>query len=130
MKKQERPKFYALEKDFNDGKVKPIEVLRYIFDEILTSRGALNAKKFYIFDARWEKIPVRTKEQLQRFIEKEFRYHFWSTIDWPHRDTIDASRPVKIDVFDQLKPNLPVITETVWNYLEPKIKKLIEKENE
>ena len=74
---------------------------------------------------------------MEKFIKQELRYHFWGkcewefvAIDWPHRDTIDESRPVKIDVFEQLKPNISVITDLVWNYIEPKLQKLIKKENE
>ena len=53
-----------------------------------------------------------------------------ASLDWPYGDTINESRPVKIDVFDQLEPNIPVIADLVWNYIEPKIIKLIKKENE
>ena len=137
MKKNTRPQFFAFEKDFNDGKVKTFDVLRVVFNEIFNSKGAINKKAFTIWDKKFNRIPVRTKEQCQEFIEGIFRYHFWSrceyefiAIDWPYRDTIDKSRPVKIDVFDQLEPNLPVITDLVWNYIEPKVQKLIAKENE
>ena len=132
-----RPQFFALCKDFNDGKMKPYEVLGVVLDSILTSKGTIKNKDFYVYDNKWNKIPVRTKKQLQEFITDKFRYHFWAkcewefvTIDWPHRDTIDESRPVKIDVFDQLEPNIPFITDVLWEYLVPKINKLILKENE
>ena len=45
-------------------------------------------------------------------------------IDWPYRETIEESRPVKIDVYEQLKPNLPLIVDLVWDYIEPKLKML------
>lgn len=135
--KTKRPQFFAMYKDFNDGKMKPNDVLGVIFDEILTSKGTIRNKDFYILDEKWNRVPVRTKEQLQKFIENTFRYHYWAkcewefiAIDWPYGDTIEKSRPVKIDVFDQLEPNIPVITDIVWNYIEPKLAKLIEKENE
>ena len=75
---------------------------------------------------------------MEEFIKLELRYHFWGkcewefiAIDWPNRDTIDESRPVKIDVYEQqLEPNISVITDLVWNYIEPKLQKLIKKENE
>ena len=134
-KRTKRPQFFALYKNFNNGKIEPYEVLGTIFGSILTSKGAINDKKFYIWNKKWEKVPVRTKNQLQEFIDNQFRYYFWAkceweyiALDWPYRDTIDESRPVKIDVYDQLKPNLPVITDIVWNYIEPKITKLIENE--
>ena len=137
MKRNKRPQFFALYKNFNNGKIEPYEVLGTIFGIILTSKGAISDQKFYIWNKKWEKVPVRTKNQLQEFIDNKFRYHFWAkceweyiALDWPHRDSINESRPVKIDVYAQLKPNLPVITDLVWNYLEPKITKLIQKENE
>ena len=137
MSKSKRPQFFVIYKDFNDGKMKPYDVLGVIFDCILNSKGAIKNKEFHIYDKDWHRVSVRTKEQLQKFIESEFRYHFWAksewefvAIDWPYGDTINESRPVKIDVFDQLEPNIPVITDLVWNYIEPKIIKLIKKENE
>ena len=132
--KSKRPQFFVMYKEFNDGGMRPYDVLGVIFDNIFTAKGSIR-KDFHIFDKKWNRIPVRTKEQLQQFIESEFRYHFWAkcewefiAIDWPHRDTIDASHPVKIDVFDQLEPNIPVITDIVWDYIEPKMTKLIAKE--
>ena len=137
MDKVKRPQFFALYKDFNDGKMKPYEVLGVVLDGILTSKGTIKNKDFCVYDNKWNRIPVRTKKQLQEFITDKFRYHFWAkcewefvTIDWPYRDTIDESRPVKIDVFDQLEPNIPFITDVLWEYLVPKINKLILKENE
>ena len=137
MSKLKRPQFFAMEKDFNTGEVKPYDVLRVVFDSILTAKGTIRNKNFYILDKKWNQVPVRTKEQLQKFIEGVFKYHYWAkcewefiAIDWPYRDTIEKSRPVKIDVFAQLEPNIPVITDLVWNYIEPKLTKLIEKENE
>lgn len=132
--KTKRPQFFVMHKEFNDGGMRPYDVLGVIFDSIFTAKGSIK-KDFHIFDKKWNKIPVRTKEQLEEFIIDKFRYHFWAkcewefiAIDWPHRDTIDASRPVKIDVFDQLEPNIPVITDIVWDYIEPKMTKLIAKE--
>lgn len=137
MDKVKRPQFFALYKDFNDGKMKPYEVLGVVLDGILTSKGTIKNKNFCVYDNKWNRIPVRTKKQLQEFITDKFRYHFWAkcewefvAIDWPHRDTIDESRPVKIDVYDQLEPNIPFITDVLWEYLVPKINKLILKENE
>jgi hypothetical protein len=137
MDKVKRPQFFALYKDFNDGKMKPYEVLGVVLDSILTSKDTIKNKDFCVYDNKWNRIPVRTKKQLQEFITDKFRYHFWAkcewefvAIDWPYRDTIDESRPVKIDVYDQLEPNIPIITDIVWNYIEPKLSKLTAKENE
>lgn len=133
--KKPRPQFFALHKDFNGGKVKPYDVLKIIFDQILTEKGSIDKKKFVIWDSDWNKIPVRTKEQLESFIDRQCHYYFWARaewefviIDWPYSESIDRSRPVKIDVYEQLKPNIPVITDLVWDYIEPKVRKLVEKE--
>ena len=135
--KKERPQFFALYKDFNNGKIKKYDVLNVIFNTIFTERGTFNTRAFHYLDEKWNILPVRTKEQLEEFIKLELRYHFWGkcewefiAIDWPNRDTIDESRPVKIDVYEQLEPNISVITDLVWNYIEPKLQKLIKKENE
>ena len=135
--KKERPQFFAIYKDFNSGKIEKYDVLNVIFNTIFTERGTFNTRSFHCFDKKCNVLPVRTKEQLEEFIKLELRYHFWGkcewefiAIDWPNRDTIDESRPVKIDVYEQLEPNIPVITDLVWNYIEPKLQKLIKKENE
>ena len=135
--KKERPQFFAIYKDFNSGKIEKYDVLNVIFNTIFTEKGTFNTRSFHYFDKKCNVLPVRTKEQLEEFIKLELRYHFcgkceWEfiAIDWPNRDTIDESRPVKIDVYEQLEPNIPVITDLVWNYIEPKLQKLIKKENE
>ena len=135
--KKERPHFFAIYKDFNNGKIKKYDVLNVIFNTIFTEKGTFNIRSFHYFDKKCNVLPVRTKEQLEEFIKLELRYHFWGkcewefiAIDWPNRDTIDESRPVKIDVYEQLEPNISVITDLVWNYIEPKLQKLIKKENE
>ena len=135
--KKERPQFFAIYKDFNSGKIEKYDVLNVIFNTIFTEKGTFNTRSFHYFDKKCNVLPVRTKEQLEEFIKLELRYHFWGkcewefiAIDWPNRDTIDESRPVKIDVYEQLEPNISVITDLVGNYIEPKLQKLIKKENE
>lgn len=131
MKKQKRPSFYAFYKDFNTGAIKSIDVLEYIFSEFLTERGAIIKKKFQIYDRNTHKpIPITTKEQLAERIRTILMYRFWAKCEWemviidfPYRDTIKDSRPLKVDVYDQLKPNMDLIVDLVWNYVEPKIKK-------
>lgn len=128
--KRIKPKFYALYKNFNTGNVEHFDVLEGLFHTILTEKGSISKKNFFIFDKSYKRIPVSTKEQLEGFVKSYFMYHYWSkcewefiVIDWPYRDTIDLSRPHKIDVYEQIKPNLSVIVDLVWNYIEPKIKK-------
>ena len=99
--KKERPQFFVIYKDFNNGKIEKYDVLNVIFNTIFTERGTFNTRLFHYFDEKWNVLPVRTKEQLEKFIKQELSYHFWGkcewefvVIDWPYRDTIDKSRPV------------------------------------
>lgn len=136
-KTNKRPQFFALYKDFNNGAIKTYDVLQCVFDSILNTKGGIKKKDFFILDKKWNRVDVRTKEQCEQFVSQILRYYFWSKcewefvcLDWPYRDTIKESNPVKIDVYDQLEPNLQVINDLVWNYIEPKVKKLIKEENE
>ena len=137
MKSKARPKFYAMHKDFNDGQIKPYDVLHTVFNDILTEKDKINKKEFILWDKNYKKNPIRTKEQRAEFVKDKLMHHFWGNatwefvaIDWPYRKTIEESKPVKIDVYEQLEPNLSLIVDLVWDYLEPKVMKLKKKENE
>ena len=127
-----------MHKDFNDGEMKPYNVLSAVFEDILTPKDRLVSKYFYIIDRNnYKKVKIQTKEQCAEFVKDKLMYHFWGNatwefvaIDWPYRNTIEESRPVKIDVYEQLEPNLSLIVDLVWNYLEPKVMKIKKKENE
>ena len=132
--KKERPKFYALYKDFNNGEVKAYDVLSIIWDDIFTKSGKISKDRFRYLgspEKGWHFEPVTTRGQLKLFLEGKFMNMFWSrceweviVCDWPYGNDglIESARPKKIDVWDQLKANLDVITDLVWNYIEPKIK--------
>lgn len=133
--KKKKPEFYVMYKDFNCKRLRPVEVLGVVFDEIFNPKGSINKRRFVIYDSQFHPIPVRTKEQLQKFIEDQFRYRFWANaswemvlIDWPYGKTINDSNPVKVDLWDLLEPNMSVITDLVWDYIEPKLQKLIKNE--
>lgn len=133
--KQQRPKFYAFYKNFSNGKIETIDVLNGIFNEILTLKGTIKKRNFCFYDKdKFAFLPVKTKKQLKMYVSSNLMYRFWSkcewefvAIDWPHLDMVKDSRPVKIDVYDQLKPNIDLIVDLVWNYIEPKINKNNEK---
>ena len=75
--KKEKPKFYALYKDFNSGNIETIDVLQGVFNEILTERGAISKKHFCIYDKKtYERIPVTTKEQLKELVCMNLMYRF------------------------------------------------------
>lgn len=127
--KNKRPQFFAICKNFNDGKIEKYDVLNTLFNEILTSNNKIR-KDFCVYDNKtYKPIPITTKEQCKEFVTRSLRYHFWAkcewefiAIDWPHRPTIEESRPVKVDVFSQLEPNIPIIIDIVWDYIKDKIK--------
>lgn len=128
--KTPRPKFYVIRKDFT-GEVEQYDVLNNLFNEILTQKGAINKKNFVVFDKDYNKVPVTTREQCKTYVNGHFRYNYWAKcecefiiIDWPYRDTIEESHPKKIDIYDQIKPNLDLIVDLVWNYISDKIKNL------
>ena len=132
-KKIERPKFYALYKDFNNGKVEAYDVLSIIWDDIFTKSGKISKDRFRYFtspEKGWNFEPVTTRDQFKRFLEGKFMNMFrarceWEVIvcDWPYRDDglIESARPKKIDVWDQLEANLDVITNLVWDFIKDKI---------
>ena len=129
--KQQKPKFYAFYKNFNNGTLKTVDVLSGFFNENLTEKGALSKKKFTVFDEKTSKyVPITSKEQLAEHLRGYFIYHYWSKceweyiiVDWPYKDRVEESRPHKIDVYEQISPNMELIVDLVWNYVELKIKK-------
>ena len=58
--KTKRPQFFAMYKDFNDGKMKPTDVLHVVLDPILNSKGVIKYKEFYIYDKTLNRVPDRT----------------------------------------------------------------------
>lgn len=129
------PEYFILEKDFNTSKIKKYDVLKPVFNTILTSSGEINNKNFYYFDDNFEKKKIESKLDLYKFLYDEFMRRYWSrcewefiVVDWPYKnDSIKDSNPIKIDAFEQLKPNLNIITDVVWNFLCENIWKKIDK---
>lgn len=127
----EKPKFYALYKDFNNGKLEKIDVLSILWDDIFTKSGKISKKTFYTIDKiTYKTLPVTSKEKLKEFIKSKLMSVYWSRCeyeiigcDWPYKDDglIESARPVKFDVWDQIEPNLDVIVNLVWSYIAPKL---------
>ena len=116
---KDKPKFYCLYKDFNSKELQPVDVLACIWPKI-----PKNKKLKYYDSIKHCEVQVSDKETLKQYLKGEFQYHYWSkcewefiVCDWPHRDTIEDSHPIKVDVYDQIKPNLDVITNIVWKEL-------------
>lgn len=118
------PKFYVLRKDFNSDKMSTVDILGPIFEELLTKTGVFN-KKFKVYDNNYNKVPLETRDQLYTHMKREFMYYYWGkcecefiVVDWPYKgDSVEKSRPIKIDMYEQIKPNLDIIVDLVWNYI-------------
>ena len=114
-------------KNFNNGEIEKYDVFPSLYNHIFTSSGKLSKKSFYTFDSNFNKIPITSKKQLQKFIIDYFAYLYsykceWEFIvsDWPPRDN---PRERKIDVFQQLMFNIDLITDLVWEDVEKKLNK-------
>lgn len=123
---KERFSFYVLVKDFNSGKIEKYDVMPTLYRRIYDKGNISN--DFYVYDDKFKKNKITSKELLYKFVKDEFRYHFWGkceyefiVLDWPYRDTIKDSRPVKLDVYKQLEPNIPIIVDLLWEEIKDKI---------
>ena len=133
--KKKKPEFYVLYKDFGRKEMRKYEVLHVVFDKMFNPCGSINKRKFVIYDKHYHPIPVRTKEQFMEFIEDQFKCRFWSNatwemviVDWPYGKEVKGSNPVKVDVWDLLEPNMPVITDIAWEYVKTKVTNLAKKD--
>ena len=135
--KKKRPEFFALYKDFNNGRMTKYEVLHVVFNEMFDDKENIDTDKFVLYDHHLKPIPVRTRGQLNEFIKDKLMNRFWANasweyvaIDWPYMNTIKESRPVKIDVWNQLLINIDVINQLIWDYTKKKINALVKKEKD
>lgn len=72
-----------------------------------------------------KKTAIKDKEKLRKVIESYCIYHYWGKcewefviIDWPNKgDSIADSNPIKVDVWEQIKVNLDVVVNMVWEIL-------------
>lgn len=96
-------------KDFNTGKL----VTRNILPE-------------FIEEIKKKKTPIADKETLKKQITSYGIYHYWAKcewefliVDWPPKgDSISGSHPVKVDVWEQIKGNLDIVVDLVWEALQ------------
>lgn len=124
---KKRISFFVFVKNFNNGVLEQYDIMPTLYRRIYDNRGNIS-KDFYVYNEDFSKIPVKSKEMLNDFVNSELRYHFWSkceyefiVLDWPCRDTIEESRPIKVDVYNQVKPNLPIIVDLLWEEIKDKI---------
>lgn len=121
MEQTKRTPFYVLTKEFNTGRVEPYDVLTPLFNEIFNEKGKISKKNFKIYDDHFKEQEIKTKDDLKKFIDSHFMYRYWAKCEWEFimRDWPpgDNGRDRKIDVYEQLKMNIDLITDIVWYYV-------------
>jgi hypothetical protein len=119
-------KFNVLYKNWANGEVDSYDVMPSLYGSIFNSNGSISKKNFHIYDKSTLKPkPIKTKKDLMEFIRSHFIYLYrykceWEFIvsDWPSGDD---PRERKIDVYQQLEPNLELITDLLWNQIKDKL---------
>lgn len=125
---KKRIPFYVIYKETNTGKMEYYDVMGSLYGSIFNSNGSISKTKFHIWDDKtYERKEIKTKKDLKKFIDSHFMYCYrykceWEFIalDWP---TCKEDREVKVDVYHQLKPNIDLITDIVWEQIKDKILK-------
>ncbi|MDE5888577.1 MAG: hypothetical protein K2H20_01010 [Bacilli bacterium] len=122
-----RISFYILYKDFNNGEMTHYDVMPTLYNTIFNSDNTISKQRFKIYSKILKDYkPIETIEELKKFITNHFRYHYWSKCEWefiasdwpPGKD----ERRKKIDGFQQLEPNIDLITEIIWKQIFKKIR--------
>lgn len=125
---KKRFSFYVMMKDFNTGKIEYYDVMPSLYGSIFNQNGTLSKSKFYVYGKDYKMKPITTKSELKIFVDSHFRYCYWAKCewefivrDWPSRK--EKERDVKVDVYEQLKPNIDLIVDMLWNQIKEKLKK-------
>ena len=106
---KEKPTFNVWYKEFT-GKLVTRDIIPALVQEAQTKQ---------------KKAPIKDKEELKKIIQSYCIYHYWAKCEWefvivdwpPKRDSIKDSHPVKVDVWEQIKGNLDVVVNLVWEAL-------------
>ena len=110
--------FHILYKDFGSGKMKSYDVMPSLYGSILTSKNTISK--------RWKDIyNITDFNSFRNFVNIHFRYCYWAKCEWefiaqdwpPGRDGVD----IKVDGYQQLEPNITLISELVWEQIKDKI---------
>ena len=125
---KKRPSFYVMYKNFNNNdEIDFYDVMPSLYGSIFNSRGGISKKNFYIWDEKtYERKEITNKSELKKFIDRHFIYCYRFKCEWefivtgwpPKKD----EKEIKVDVYQQLKPNIDVITDIVWEQIKNKIK--------
>jgi hypothetical protein len=110
-------KFNVIEYNFNSRKVEHYDVLPYF-------RREWKDRPYYYND-NWEKIFVKTKNDLKRWIKDKSHYQFWARCEyecligpWPYNEEKIFDDLKKIDVHEQIMMNIDIITDVLYNEFE------------
>ena len=126
--------FYVLIKNPNNGKIEPYNIMPAICNEIYDGEKLSNKFCVYKYEHQptyhTSKFMVNSKELLKEFLTNTLKYYYWSkcdyefiVTDWPDKnDSIKDNNPVKLDVYEQLVPNIPLLVDLLWNEVKPLIK--------
>lgn len=113
--------FYVMVKNFNTGEIENYDIIPTIYRFMYNDKGNFSTN-FIVRDDNFNAIPIKTKDQLAEFVDNTLKYNFWAkcewefiVTDWPGREKVDDSRPIKVDVYDQVKPNINIIVDQLWN---------------
>ena len=126
MLKKKRTSFYVMVKNFNNGKVEPYDVMPSLYGGIFNQNGKLSKSRFFIYDSNWKRKEITTIKDLRKYIDLHFMYCYRGKCEW---EFIVSNWPpcegseVKIDAYEQLKPNIDLITSIVWDQIKDKILK-------
>lgn len=124
--------FYALVKNHSTGKVEPYNIIPVLQEAIFDPKGRIT-KKLKVFDVKADRyVPVTTKSRFRKFVDNILRTKFWSrceyefiVVDWPYKgDSIRDNRPHKLDIYSQVKPNIPYIVDILWKEIVVRLTKL------
>lgn len=124
---KKRFSFFILRKNFNNGEIESYDVMPTIYRNIYNVDGNFS-ENFYIYDNNYQKSNIDSKEKLYKFVDRVLKYYYWAkcewefiSIDWPYRtecdentNIININRPVKIDAYKQLQPNINLIVDLLW----------------
>lgn len=107
----EKLEWYCMEWDFNADKPCMFNIMRAINIEDLRKKLRYKGKKPNEYNS------IKNYEELKKYLKNAFFYRFWRKSEhemivksWP---CADKSPEVKVDVYDQILPNLERIAEYV-----------------
>lgn len=92
-----------------------------------------NVFDHYRFSEDTKRNFKKNKDNFEEFKERlrgDLMYYFWSKSEWELilSSWVGRSEEKKIDVFDQIKPNLEIFTKYVWDFYTSRRRKKKEQE--